>query len=72
MTGKTFEAIEAKQVEQRARWGLENHNPFYWIAILSEECGKLSQALLKSNGDLAKDKLVSVAAVCCSWLDMWL
>lgn len=53
---------------QDARWGVQNHDPITWSAILTEECGEFAQAALhhKFGGHAAvslRKEAVQVAAV---------
>lgn len=64
---------ERKKQEQK--WGQQNHNPFMWNAILVEEVGEVSQAILEaydwvnkkfsagSKLDDLKEELIQVIAV---------
>ncbi len=61
---------------QKAKWGDQVNPPFLWLAVLTEEVGELSQALLhnlfggKAKGTAYKE-LVQVAAVCVAWMEHW-
>lgn len=35
-----------EQKRQLKKWGVQDHNPFRWLAILLEEVGEFSQAAL--------------------------
>ena len=59
---------------QDEKWGEQNHKDEIWLAILSEEIGEVSQALLhnKFGGTHAgtlREELIQVAAVAIQWLD---
>lgn len=44
---------------QDAKWGLQNHAPEKWLAILGEEFGELFEAIVETifdNGPTAKDR----------------
>jgi len=66
--------IAKERARQNEKWGEQNHAAEIWLAILIEEMGEVSQALLhdKSGGHAAgtlRDELVQVAAVAIQWLE---
>jgi NTP pyrophosphatase (non-canonical NTP hydrolase) len=71
---RVLDDILAERRRQNEKWGVQEHNPFVWFAILSEEVGELAQACLhdefggKAKGAL-KAELVQVAAVAIQWLE---
>lgn len=60
--------IRAERERQDEKWGVQNHDPFTWLAILGEEKGEADQAALehrfsgKPSSDYRKE-LVETAAV---------
>lgn len=65
-----------ERARQDARWGEQNHHPFRWIAILTEEVGEASQAALnfdwhsdQANANAYRAELVQVAAVAYAMLE---
>lgn len=58
---------------QNAKWGEQNHSDEIWLAILSEEIGEVSQAILhtkfggKANGT-TQEELIHAVAVGLQWL----
>ncbi len=40
---------------QDAKWGVQNHAPEWWLAILMEEVGELAQAILETHFDNGTD-----------------
>lgn len=65
---KVFDAIARERQRQDAKWGIQDLDPFTWIAVLTEEVGEFSQASLhlKFGGKKAKgfrEEAVQVAAV---------
>ena len=70
---KALDAVIDERDRQDAKWGEQNHDPFAYLAILSEEVGELSQAALhlrfptplKDGPHLRhlRDEAVQVAAV---------
>jgi NTP pyrophosphatase (non-canonical NTP hydrolase) len=78
-----FEEIAAEREKQDAKWGIQNHDPFKWISILSEEVGEVAKAANDSfwcgeNPLVAYDKkklkdyraeLIQVAAVAVSMIE---
>lgn len=69
-----FDAIRAERERQHAKWGTQDHDPYTWLAVLGEEYGELSQAILhdtfggKAAGTM-RDELLHVVAVGCQWLE---
>jgi|SRR3989304_3459101 len=44
---KIVDDILSERNWQDAKWGIQNHHPFSWVAILGEEYGEMCQAALK-------------------------
>jgi NTP pyrophosphatase (non-canonical NTP hydrolase) len=53
---------------QQEKWGIQNHDPMTWLAILTEEVGEVAKAVLEGNSDEYRKELIQVAAVCISAL----
>jgi NTP pyrophosphatase (non-canonical NTP hydrolase) len=72
--GDVLSAIAKERQRQNEKWGEQNHPAEIWLAILSEELGEVSQALLhnkfggKAVGTM-RAELVQVAAVAVQWLE---
>ena len=68
---KFEEAMELVRLERSAqdvKWGRDRHlDPLLWNAILGEEVGEVSRALLERTGVLSE--LVQVAAVAVAWIE---
>lgn len=61
-------SILDERLAQDTKWGEQNHDPFTWLAILSEEVGEFSQAALENQfggpaGKNLRVEAVQVAAV---------
>ncbi len=71
---RVLAAITAERNRQNAKWGQQDHDAYTWLAILSEEVGELSQAILhdtfggKAAGTM-RDELLHVVAVGVQWLE---
>lgn len=57
-----------ERAKQDARWGVQNHSPFIWLSILTEEVGEFSQTALETyfggpKGGRMLEEAVQVAAV---------
>jgi NTP pyrophosphatase (non-canonical NTP hydrolase) len=73
-------AIELERHRQAAKWDRE-HDWGYGdcssdgvpvtvkMAVLTEECGEVSRAVLDRKPDSLRDELVQVAAVAVAWLE---
>lgn len=67
-TFKSLDDVLAERGRQDTKWGEQNHDPFIYLAILTEEVGELAQAALHARfgGPAAvglRDEAVQVAAV---------
>lgn len=60
--------IRAERQQQDRKWGQQDHDDLYWLAILAEEVGELAQAILQ-NKDGGVKELSHVAAVSVAWLE---
>ena len=71
---RNIERIWEERARQDEKWGEQNHDPFAWMAILMEEVGELSQAVLHARygGPAAftvSKEAVQVAAVAVAFLE---
>lgn len=46
---RAIEDVVEERIRQEAKWGEQNHDPFTYLAILSEEVGELAQAALHAR-----------------------
>lgn len=76
MNLQKFVPIGVEMNRQFKLWGIQDHHPIMWNAILMEEVGEVSQAILKTLGeDRSKtwddviEELVQVQAVAQSMID---
>ena len=73
--------IETERIAQDAKWGIQNHDPITWCAILTEEVGEFARAALDAHfgGEAALgliSEAVQVAAVAqaiveCAFRNHW-
>ncbi|MDM1294290.1 hypothetical protein HX021_08260 [Sphingobacterium sp. N143] len=62
---------------QLDKWGVQNHNPLMWHAILGEEFGEVAKEVVEYSFDVSKiyrlkkmrEELIQVAAVAISFVD---
>lgn len=71
---EVLKKILCERDRQNKLWGEQNHDNYRWLAILSEELGEVSQAILHDEfgGEAAggvEIELVQVAAVALQWLE---
>lgn len=64
----SLRSVLAERVHQDRKWGEQNHDPFAYLTILTEEVGEMAQAALHARfGGPAAEKLreeaVQAAAV---------
>ncbi len=68
---KVFFDVNRERYRQDVLWGEQNHDPHTWLAVLTEEVGEYSAAVLNEvfekktlpPGHTMRDELVQVAAV---------
>jgi len=66
--------VRTERINQNHKWGVQNHDNYRWLAILSEEVGEVSQAILhdefggKAAGTV-KAELIQTAAVAFQWIE---
>ena len=68
-----IDVLEERE-KQDQKWGEQNHNDYIWLAILSEELGEVSQAILQTDfggkhSGKTKEELIQLAAVAIAWLE---
>jgi NTP pyrophosphatase (non-canonical NTP hydrolase) len=69
-----IEEILKERERQNKKWGAQTHEPEIWLAILSEEVGELSEAILHSKfggkeAGRTREELIHVAAVALQMLE---
>jgi NTP pyrophosphatase (non-canonical NTP hydrolase) len=78
MQQQIIDDIIKERERQDEKWGVQNHDPIIWLAILTEEVGELAQAtlhheLLTTMGSYAKTRIrneaIQVAAVAVALLE---
>lgn len=60
--------VALERCKQDGKWGVQDHDPFKWLAILGEEVGEVNKAVLEAHfsDGLWRDyteELIQVAAV---------
>jgi NTP pyrophosphatase (non-canonical NTP hydrolase) len=56
MISKAIQLVELERLRQDRKWGVQNHTPEKWVAILGEEYGELCQAVVETVFDNGSDK----------------
>lgn len=46
---KIFDEIKKEREKQDSKWGVQNHCPVEWCAILGEEVGEVNKAALEEH-----------------------
>lgn len=73
-----LQLVMEERARQDRKWGVQNHVDFYWLPILLEEIGELSEAILLKYNDeperpidplAVRNELVEVCAVALAWLE---
>ena len=70
-----IQVVEERK-RQDAKWGEQNHSPYQWLAILTEEVGEYAQAILHdefggSHAGTAEEEMLHVAAVAIQILEWY-
>lgn len=50
--GEILQSIASERNRQLAKWGVQGHNSEIWLAIIGEEFGELSKAVLEAKFNL--------------------
>lgn len=72
---KVFFDVRAERARQDKKFGIQNHSPEIWLAILGEEVGECNNAFLEMNFtkrktiDDLREELVQVAAVAVQFVE---
>lgn len=77
-----YRMIDAERARQAAKWGgdhdwgrgdCSSHQvaPEVKVAVLAEEVGEVSRAVLEADWPNLHEELVQVAAVAVAWLEAW-
>ena len=69
ITKKAFnDLIQIERNAQGAKWGEQNHSDEKWLAILLEELGEASKAVLEGDEVGLLEEVVQVGAVLQHWV----
>ena len=71
---RALDDVLDERSRQNEKWGEQNHDDLYWLAVAGEEFGELAQAILhtQSGGKAAgttRAELVQLVAVGLQWLE---
>lgn len=58
-----------ERIKQEKKWGQQNHEPLKWNAILGEEFGEVSKAILEKDIKNYREELIQVAAIAIAAID---
>lgn len=67
-----LDEVATERARQDERWGEQNHEDLIWGAILGEEMGEVSRAMLEDrfgDGGNLREELLQVAAVAVAWVE---
>jgi NTP pyrophosphatase (non-canonical NTP hydrolase) len=64
----TLQQVHQERNEQVRKWGVQDHSPEMWLAILTEEVGEVAKEIAEShvkpfNARRYRQELIQVAAV---------
>lgn len=66
---RAIKSVLAERTRQDSKWGVQNHDMFKWLAILTEEVGEFSSEVMDiyfrglQRKDELREEAVHVAAV---------
>jgi hypothetical protein len=68
-----LQEVALERVAQNAKWGIQNHQPPMWVAILGEEFGEVCKEVCDENTDQPnyRIELIQVAAVAVSMIECY-
>ena len=66
-----IDEILVERQKQDEKWGVQNHNSWYWLAILMEEVGEVAHAICGKRHDFLnyREELIQVAAVAVAMIE---
>lgn len=64
-----MEQIKGERKRQDKKWGVQNHHPYKWMAILTEELGEANERLLKGDLNGFYNEMVHTTAVAVAILE---
>ena len=72
-----MELLRLENNKQLAKWGIQDHEPFAWLAFATEELGELSEAIseyLYRNGksDAVVHEAIQAATLCLKIAEMFM
>ena len=73
-TDSVLSEVKEERSLQNLAWGEQDHNPFYWLAVLVEEVGEVAEALVRGHETTIQDyrhELIQVAAVSIAAIESW-
>ncbi len=62
-TDGVLRQVKKRREKQNEKWGQSSHPLPFWLTILVEEVGEVSEAILAGNTEEVKDELLDVSAV---------
>jgi len=62
-TREILQKVANERIRQDTKWGVQNHGPFVWLAILLEEAGEAAKGALEGSAFKYQDELIEAAAV---------
>ena len=60
---KVLSEVKSEREKQDLKWGVQDHDPLKWNAILGEEFGEVSKSILEDDSYNYRQELIQVAAV---------
>ena len=64
-----LQMVLEERSRQDQKWGEQNHRDLKWLAILAEEVGEASAAILEGRPADVRTEVVHACAVALAWLE---
>ena len=58
-----FEEVRKERFNEDEKYGEQNHDPAYWIAVLGKEFGSICRAICENNPEKYRKELIDLLAV---------
>lgn len=69
MSNDPLQDVMVERARQDTKWGVQNHTPEKWLAILVEEVGEVAKTILEREPNNYRKEMVEVCAVALAALE---
>ena len=64
----TLPRVKKERLRQLSKWGLQNHEPLFWLGVITEENGEIAKAMIEGDMEQAKKEAIECAACCIAFV----